>query len=314
MGSPGQCWSTNGAWRPATGAAVEPLILSDLAQTGLLTAFCRAVESRSRAPLLADPQAEALAARLAPRLAHSPSRLLRDLARGRVRPDLVAQFALRARKYDRYARDFVRRQPGGCLVNLGCGLDTRFWRIDDGRLRFYDLDLPEVIALKRSLVAETDRYHLIGRSVLDHRWMECLSAEQPGPCLFLAEGLIMYLPPSGVRALVLELQARFPGSELMFETVHAAWLKPWLKWLVTLRRQRQLGLGRGAEYQFGLRDSHELEAWSPGLRLLAEWTYLDEHEPRIGPLRLVRRWKLFRYAHWTVRYLLGPREGAEAPP
>jgi O-methyltransferase involved in polyketide biosynthesis len=225
----------------------------------------------------------------------------------------VAQVALRARQFDRYAHDFVRRQPGGCLVNLGCGLDTRFWRIDEGRLRCYDLDLPEVIALKRTLVAETDRYRLIGRSVLDHRWMDDLNAEQPGPFLFLAEGLIMYLPPDGVRALVLELQARFPGSELLFETVNAAWLKPWLSWIVKLRRQRQLGLGPGAEYRFGLRDSAELETWSSGLRLLGEWTYLDEDEPRVGPLRFARSWRLLRYGHWTVHYLLGPRDGAETP-
>lgn len=284
----------------------DKLRLSDVGMTGLLCAFSHAIESQSRKPLLADPQAEAIADRLRPVLASSPTRLLQDLARGRVEQGLLVHFALRARKYDQYARDFAARHPGGCVVNLGCGLDTRFWRIDDGRLHLYDLDLPETIALKRELVEETDRYHLIGLSVLDHTWMERLAAEQKGPFLFLAEGLLMYLPPDGVRALILALQARFPGSELVFETVNSVWLKPSLKWMIDAKLQKALGLGKGTSYQFGLRDGRELEAWSPGLRFLEEWCYVDEDEPRIGLMRRLRNWKLLRYAQWTVRYLLGP--------
>ena len=286
--------------------AAGKLELSDVATTGLLTAFCHAVESRSKAPLLRDPQAEAIADRLAPRLVDSPVRLLRRLARGKIRNELVVHIVLRARKYDGYARDFIERHPGGCVVNLGCGLDTRFWRIDDGRLHFYDLDLPEMIALKRELVQESDRYHLVALSVLDRRWMDRLAGEERGPFLFQAEGLLMYLPPDGVRALILELKSRFPGSELVFETVNSIWLKPWLKWIVNFKMQRELGLGRGTEYQFGIRDGQELEEWSPGIRLLGEWTYLDEDEPRIGLIRRFRNWRLFRYTQWTVRYLLGP--------
>jgi len=232
------------------------------------------------------------------------SKLLRRLARGRIQGGLVVHLALRARKYDQYARDFVERHPGGCVVNLGCGLDTRFRRIDDGRLRLYDLDLPEMIALKRELVEETDRYHLIGLSVLDHRWMDRLSAERTGPILFLAEGLMMYLPPGGVRALILGLQSRFPGSELVFETVNSIWLKPSLKWMLNLKLQKTLGLGKGAEYRFGIRDGRELETWSPGIRLPEEWTYVDEDEPRIGLMR--------RFRHWKLRYRLGPKDAPGA--
>lgn len=286
---------------------VGKLMLSDVANTGLLTAFCHATESRSRKPLLEDPQAEAIADRLAPTLADSPNKLLRGLARGRIRDSLVVHLAIRARKYDQYARGFVQRHPGGCVVNLGCGLDTRFRRIDDGRLHLYDLDLPEVIALKRKLVEETDRYHLIGQSVLDPRWMDRLTAEQTDPFLFLAEGLLMYLPADGVRALILELVSRFPGSELVFETVNSVWLKPSLKWIINAKMQRELGLGRGTEYRFGIRDGHEPEEWSPGIRLLEEWTYLDEDEPRIGLARRFRYWRLLRYTQWTVRYLLTGR-------
>lgn len=281
------------------------LQLSDVSNTGLLTAFCHAIESRSPAPLLVDPQAEALADRLTPLLANSPDKFQRRLAHAQLRDSLVVHIALRARKYDDYARDFTRRHPGATVVNLGCGLDTRFWRIDDGQLHFYDLDLPEMIALKRRLVVEPDRYRLIGRSVLDHQWLADLAAEQPGPCLFLAEGLFMYLPPADVRALVRALTAQFPGSELVFETVSSTWLRPALKWMIDVKLQKEMGLGKGATFLFGIADGHEPETWSPGIQLLEEWSYVDEDEPRIGIVRQFRHWRPLRYTQWTVRYRLG---------
>ncbi len=285
--------------------AIESLALGDVGTTGLLTAFCHAMESRRQQPLLTDPMAETIADRLAPVLADSPDKLLRKLARGQLRRDMVVHIALRARQYDQYARDFLARHPHGCVVNLGCGLDTRFWRLDDGRLHLYDLDLPEMIDLKRQLVAETERYRLVGRSVLDHAWLDQVAAEQPGPFIFLAEGLFMYLPADQVRGLIVELATRFPGSELVFETVNSKWLQPYLKWMISFKMQKELGLGVGTEYRFGIRDGHEPETWGPGIRLLEEWVYLDEDVPEIGPIRLFRKWSLFRHTQWTVRYALG---------
>jgi methyltransferase (TIGR00027 family) len=287
-------------------AGLGPPSLSDVENTGLLTALCHAAESRSPSPLLRDPHAEVIADRLRPVLAASSAPLHRRLARGRLRQALVVHLAMRARKFDAYARDFASRHPGCCVVNLGCGLDTRFWRIDDGRLRFRDLDLPEMIAFKRRLVDETARYRLIGMSVLDVRWVDELAAEGPGPFIFLAEGLFMYLPPEGVRGLVVDLGERFPGSELVFEAVNATWLRPSLKWMIDVKMRKELGLGRGTAYRFGIRDGHEVEAWSPGIRLLDEWSYLDEDEPRVGALRRFRGWDLLRRTQWTLRYALGP--------
>ena len=136
------------------------------------------------------------------------------LAQGKLDSRLVVHLALRARKYDAYAQKFLTKYPDGVVVNLGCGMDTRFFRVDNGHFHLYDLDLPEVITLKRQLLQETDRYHFIGQSVLDFEWIEELK-EVWGkrPLLFLAEGLFMYLQPVPVKDLVLKLRETFPGSE-----------------------------------------------------------------------------------------------------
>ncbi|MEZ4716111.1 MAG: class I SAM-dependent methyltransferase [Caldilineaceae bacterium] len=119
-----------------------------------------------------------------------------------------------------------QRHPDGMLVNLGCGLDTRFQRLDDGVLELTDLDLPTVIALKRALLPEEDRYRMIASSILDFAWMDLIPA-RGRRILFLAEGVFMYLPESDVRNLVLTLQQRFPGCELLCEVFNRKWLEGW---------------------------------------------------------------------------------------
>ncbi|MCA9689984.1 MAG: class I SAM-dependent methyltransferase [Myxococcales bacterium] len=275
--------------------------LGDVEHTALLTIFCHAIESRSPAPILRDPLAEELAGRLTPALAASPNPLARRLARGELRAPMVVYITLRARQFDAYARDFAARHPGAAVVNLGCGLDTRFSRIDDGALRVVDVDLPTMIGLKRQLIAEEERYQMIASSVLDHGWMDAIE----GPAIFLAEGLFMYLPEDGVRALVLALARRFPGSELVFETFNARWLTGWRGRVTRRKLQDKLKLGAGATFQFGIEDGAALEAWDPRLRYLGEWIFLDEDEPKLGALRLFRRWDWFRHTQWTVRYALG---------
>ncbi|MBN1334408.1 MAG: class I SAM-dependent methyltransferase [Deltaproteobacteria bacterium] len=292
-------------------AASRLATLSDVSTTGLLTAFAHAAESRSEVPILKDPWAEAIVDRLTPLLADTPSPFYRKLRRYGSQPALVLHLTMRARQYDRYARAFAARHPGATVVNLGCGLDTRFWRIDDGGLHLYDLDLPEMIALKRVLVEETDRYHLVGQSVLDPAWRDRLATEQTGPFLFLAEGLFMYLPPDDVRSLVVDLRSRFAGSELVFEAFNTAWFRPCLKWMIDVKLQKAFGLGKGVSFRFGIRDGHEVESWAPGIRLLEEWSYVDEEEPRLGAHRLLRISKLLRYTQWTVRYGLGPEDASE---
>ena len=105
-------------------------------------------------------------------LATSDKPLDRILVAGKLDKRLVVHIAIRAKRYDDYARVFLKRSPDGVIVNIGCGLDSRFQRIDNGQVVFYDLDLPEIIAIKKGFFTETERYRFIASSVLDFNWME----------------------------------------------------------------------------------------------------------------------------------------------
>ena len=158
-----------------------------------------------------DEKAVEISHRLNPVLANSSSSLLRNLAKGKVKEELVVHITLRAKKYDEYAKSFLKENPNGIIVNIGCGMDSRFQRVDNGRMTCFDLDLPEMIEFKKQFYKETDRYHFIAASVFDYAWMDQVAKVEKQPVLFMAEGVFMYLDGEKVKDLILKLQIPFPG-------------------------------------------------------------------------------------------------------
>lgn len=134
--------------------------LDPVSETLLIPLWARAVEQDEPQPLVHDPMARAMV-----------DRIDYDWRRIRLsRGDLV-QMVVRLREFDRFVRAFLTRHRAATVVHVGCGLDARFQRVDNGKVRWYDLDLPEVIALRRELLPETDRDRYLACSALDPGWM-----------------------------------------------------------------------------------------------------------------------------------------------
>lgn len=256
-------------------------------ETLLITLYAKAQPNN---PLFFDPMAQDILARVDD-----------DLARLRVPYKTVILVCQRAKKLDAVTREFLAQHPAGVVVQLGCGLDTRFWRVDNDRVTWYDVDMPPVTALRRQLFPESARYHLIDASVTDPGWMSAVAAGGQ-PVLVVAEGLLMYLSEADVRQLVLRLRASFPGCRLIADvfsrlTARAAPQHPSLK-------------RTGAAIGWGLDDPRELESWAPGLRLLEEWSFTAD--PDLAKLslgyrmayRLAGAFTMVQRAHRIVYYKL----------
>jgi O-methyltransferase involved in polyketide biosynthesis len=280
-----------------------PAGIGDVASTSFITLYCHALETLSDNPILSDPKSVEITTELNKTLSRSDRTLDRILVSGTLDRRLIVHIAIRAKKYDDYARNFLQRFPDGVIVNIGCGLDSRFLRIDNGRVVFYDLDLPEITAIKKVFFTTTERYHLISSSVLDFDWMAEVR-QHKGPFLFMAEGVFMYLEGKDVRSLVLKIRETFPGSELVSEVVNAFWLRYPLKNILDYKMQRQVHLGKDAMFRSGISDGREMEQWNSGIQFLDEWSYLDSEEKKLGWLRLLRHIELIRKTQWTVHYLL----------
>lgn len=277
--------------------------LKAVSETLFLPLYCRALESLSKDPIIKDPKAVEITRELNKQFRTSKKKLFRNLARGKLDKKLLATISLRTKRIDRYVADFLKKAPDGVIVNLGCGLDTRFTRVDNGRLEWYDLDFPDVIEIRKQFFKESEHYHFIASSVLDFDWMEALLKKKERQFLFIAEGLFMYLQEE-VKSLVLKLQSTFPGSELVCEVANEYVVRLMKGRLGRGKFRRQFHISEDIVYHFGIRRSDELEDWGPGIKFLDEWTYFDEPEKKLGWFRLFRNISLFRYAQWIVHYRL----------
>src|SRR5512143_785665 len=123
---------------------------------------------------------------------------------------------MRAWHFDQWTRAFLAANAESTVLHLGCGLDTRVYRIDPGpQVRWYDVDMPDVIALRQQLYPERDDYQQIGSSVTDLAWLDAI----PGgtPVLIVAEGLVMYLPQKDGTALFRRITEQFPRGQITFD-------------------------------------------------------------------------------------------------
>jgi methyltransferase (TIGR00027 family) len=249
--------------------------LSGVAGTLLITLYLRAMESQRPDALIKDERAEALVRQLDQESLRKTLALTEDSGR------LV--LILKSRDFDRFAQNFLARHPDAVVVHIGCGLDTRFERVAErnSQVEWYDLDLPEVIELRRKLVGgEGVRHHFLACSVLDSAWLNEMGAHRQRPVLFLAEGIFMYFDEAQVKSLVLTLQAHFPGAELVFDAY-----SPFLRWTHNLRVARTKV---GAPLHWALKHAQDLERWSDGIRLLDERYPFQYSEPRLRRALKVR--------------------------
>ena len=251
--------------------------LNGVAETLLITLYIRALESQRPDALIKDEKAEALVKKISNDGFYDFDRI-KSL---HLSDANMLVIILRNREFDRYARDFLERHPEAVVVHMGCGFDRRFERVDNGQVEWYDLDLPDVIELRRKFIGdEVERYHLLACSVLKVDWLETVSAHCPRPFLFVAEGVFMYFEGAQVKSLVLTLRDRFPGAELIFDTYSP--IHVWRHNLQTSTSKIKF------RTQWGIWHGQELEGWGDGIRLLDEWGYFDPNEPRLASIRWLR--------------------------
>jgi O-methyltransferase involved in polyketide biosynthesis len=186
----------------------ETVELEGVAETMLWTLYNRASEAKRPDAFLIDPEA----VRIYDAISY-------DYLRKFGKP--TSAHPLRARIFDDALRPWLRAHPGGTVVELGCGLETQFQRIDDGQVSWLCVDVPRAIDVRERFLPATERCQYIRASALDHGWLDRVA---PSRGVFVsAQGLFMYFAEAEVRALLVAIVERFPGVELMFDVI-PTWL------------------------------------------------------------------------------------------
>ena len=240
--------------------------LGNVQKTLLLPLWGRAVESQKEKPLLVDRTA----VRIVESVNYDFSTLTANLS------DLTqAAWIMRSLCIDETIKGFLKKYPQGTIVNIGCGLDTTFDRIDNGSVLWYDLDLPDVIELRRQFIQETERRKFICASFLDECWLNEIGAS--ANVLFIAAGVLYYFEENEVKEFLIRLADRFPGSEIVFDASSPRGIKTANRMVI-----KRSGLDEKSFLKWGLKNAETLTTWDKRFRVLNTHYYFGKNGQHLG--------------------------------
>lgn len=203
---------------------------------------------------------------------HAPHSILNDQAADKIAGSLdydvekLKMFGsgdgllvVRARQYDEWLRAFLVAEAPAIVLNLGCGLDTRVSRIAPGpEVDWYDVDFPDVIALRENFFDARPGYTMIAAPLTDSDWLSQVPDDRPAA--IIADGVLEYLAEEDVRALIGRLVAHFPRGEMMFDVMNT---------FAVNSAKKQLRAATGAEHRWSVDDLRTVDAFDPSLKRLA---------------------------------------------
>lgn len=188
-----------------------------------------------------------------------------DMGKG---PQLV--YGMRQDITERMARRFLNEHPDALVINIGCGLDTIFDHIDNGRCRFANVDFPEVIEFRTRLFEHRDRTVNIGMDANDHNWMDFVGYNEGDSVFIMSCGVLFYFQREDVQRLIDAIGRRFPGAVMCFDYENAKMLER------SNRAVRKTG-NKGAYMPFSMEDGKkEIKEFSDTVESVAVLDRLPE--------------------------------------
>ncbi len=240
----------------------EKIKLSGVPETMLQTVYARAKESSGRGAIH-DAKAE----ELIEKLDYDFSLADKDTA---MRSGVIARTVV----LDRLTKAWLGTHPGGVVVNIACGLDTRCYRMT-GYAHWYNLDLPETMTVREKLLPESGAISQTAMSAMDD-WGGEIS-EQNAPVLIIIEGLTMYLSESDVQQIFAVISNRFSKATVFVETMNP---------MVVKRFKERSIEGSHAKFTWGIKNGKALA------ELLPDFRFVEEHSLTEGMAAFAPVYKL----------------------
>jgi O-methyltransferase involved in polyketide biosynthesis len=260
--------------------------LGNVQKTLFLPLWGRAYETRKEKPLLVDKTAAAII----DKVDYDFSTITR-----KMNPLSQLAWIMRSIYIDEVIKGFLARYPRATVVNIGCGLDTTFDRINNDTLLWYDLDLPDVMSLRKKFIQETERRKFISSSFLEEGWLDGIRIEEA--VLFIAAGVFYYFEGDEIKQFFVRLADRFPGAELFFDVCSPYGLKVANKMVI-----KSSGLDERSFLKWGLDKPQMITSWHKRLRILKIYYYFMGEKAR--HFNLKTRWYGFLSDRLKIQYMI----------
>ena len=228
--------------------------LGDVQKTLFLPLWGRAAETQKKEPLLVDRTA----VEIINGIDYDFSTITRNISE-------VSQSGWigRSLSVDKIVKGFIETHPKATIVNIGCGLDTTFDRIDNGSIHWFDLDLPDVIELRREFIHESERRKYIARSFLDYEWLNQLQKEDN--VMFIAAGVLYYFEEPQIKNFFNKIADSFPESEIVFDATSPLGVKMANKMVI-----KGSGMDEKSFLKWGLKRAEEIRQWDSRVKIMDE--------------------------------------------
>ena len=240
----------------------EKIKLSGVPETMLQTIYARAKESGGRGAIH-DTKAEEIVGKLD----YDFTLADKDTA---MHSGVIARTVV----LDRLTKAWLASHPGAVVVNIACGLDTRCYRMT-GYTHWYNLDLPETMAVREKLLPESGTISQIAMSAMDDWGGEI--KEQNMPVFIIIEGLTMYLSEEDVKRIFAVISQRFEEATVFTETMNP---------MIVKRFKEKSIEGSNAKFTWGVKNGTALA------ELLPDFQFVEEHSLCEGMAEFVPIYKL----------------------
>jgi O-methyltransferase involved in polyketide biosynthesis len=229
--------------------------LGPVQTTLLLPLWGRAEEMKKKLPLVVDKAA----AEIINKIDYDFSTIAKN-----IHPVTRHEWIARSIHIDTVILEFIKQHPKAAIVNIGCGLDTKFDRIDNGQIWWYDLDFPDVIELRKKLIPETERRKCIAKSFLDDSWFKDIVVNDG--VLFMAAGVMYYFEEKDVKEILGKMAEAFPGGEFVADVASPIGIRAANKQVI-----EGSGLDERSYLKWGIMNSSEITQWNSKIQVVGEW-------------------------------------------
>lgn len=245
------------------------LDIGALQESLILPLWARAMETDKKHPIIHDPIAKKIISSLDYDFSQIESN--KEFANNQQ-----IQWALRAYHFDCKIREFLEHNDNATVINIGAGLDATFHRVDNGKVEWINIELPDVAHLREQIVPDMEREKTIATSVFDYNWMDDIVEQTKNrSIMFMAAGVFFYFSKAEMRRLLSKMADRFPKSQIVFDVLSS---KVWVT-LTNLVVMSRSGMDPSVRLKWYLKRARQLQKWIKPLKVIDEYSMFSRIQP-----------------------------------
>ncbi len=236
--------------------------LGAIQQTLILPLWARAKETQMENPIVYDSFAKDIISRID--YDFSDIEENKEFAENQQ-----LQWAIRAYNFDKSIQEFLRRSENATVVNIGAGLDTTFQRIDNGKVLWANIELPDVASLRQKFIPDGERETTIAKSIFDYSWIDDITIlTKNRSVIFMAAGVFFYFSADQIKNLLCKLAEVYPQAHILFDVL-SSWL--WIaltNWVI----MRKSGMDSSVRLKWYLKNTQSLKKWLNTAKVIDEYS------------------------------------------